>query len=70
MSMANKEKNRRGFWIKEIQSAPSCEVRRITWNERSTSYNLRQALIVTKRCQLLIVNCCLLLVVIGRQLLS
>ena len=48
--MANKEKNRRGFWIKEIQSAPSCEVRRITWNERSTSYNLRQALVVTKRC--------------------
>ena len=48
--MANKEKNRRGFWIKEIQSAPSCEVRRIMRNKRSTSYNLRQALIVTKRC--------------------
>ena len=47
--MANKEMNQRGFWIKEIQSAPSCEVRRIMWNERSTSYNLRQALIVTKR---------------------
>ena len=32
--MDNKEKNRRGFWIKEIQSAPSWEVRRITRSER------------------------------------
>ena len=39
--MANKETNQRGFRIKEIQSAPSCEVRRITRNERSASYNLR-----------------------------
>ena len=41
ISMANKEMNQRGFWIKEIQSAPSCEVRRITQNERSTFNNLR-----------------------------